>query len=299
MFHKYDHHLFDTRLCLRDIHLTLENTQRSTQKSTPRLIFVKFRGVLLNESFCDIRILRWRTPRRIYTVTLHWNTYIPYIIQVTRPAIIREDSVDLRGVFDWRIDQGDVGSCVAVSLCRVLSTTYGKWFSPLYLFWTARVLFYRKDPGEDHGINSLDALECIRRWGLCEEKYHPYNLENVTKKPSPAAFANAMLFREFRVVELDTIDELKRWLRRGRPISIDVNMSRRAFTDYETGIIPPKPNGEPSSWHNVVLCGYDDTRGVFTFLNSYGDKWGCDGYGYLPYTYFDTPCNISSALGFV
>ncbi len=37
--------------------------------------------------------------------------------------------------------------------------------------------------------------------------------------------------------------------------------------------------------------GYDDTKGLFRFKNSWGAKWGNKGYGALPYDYMKKYCS--------
>jgi len=41
-----------------------------------------------------------------------------------------------------------------------------------------------------------------------------------------------------------------------------------------------------SSWHSLVIVGYDDNDKTFTIANSWGDYWGDNGYFYLDYEYF-------------
>ena len=38
-------------------------------------------------------------------------------------------------------------------------------------------------------------------------------------------------------------------------------------------------------WHAIVLTGFDDDMNAFKFKNSWGKKWGEEGYGWLPYEY--------------
>ena len=54
------------------------------------------------------------------------------------------------------------------------------------------------------------------------------------------------------------------------------------------GIIPmPNPNDEIIGSHVVCLTGYNDHKGMFKFINSWGSSWGDKGYGYFPYEFFE------------
>ena len=39
--------------------------------------------------------------------------------------------------------------------------------------------------------------------------------------------------------------------------------------------------------HGIYFIGYDDSKKVFKFINSWGTEWGYGGYGYLPYKYVE------------
>jgi hypothetical protein len=57
-------------------------------------------------------------------------------------------------------------------------------------------------------------------------------------------------------------------------------------TLWQTGDIqlPDAPN--QMTWtHAIYLIGYDDNKKAFEFVNSFGDKWGYAGFGWLPYEY--------------
>ncbi|MVU83445.1 hypothetical protein GPX89_40185 [Nocardia sp. ET3-3] len=67
------------------------------------------------------------------------------------------------------------------------------------------------------------------------------------------------------------------------------------FTAYEsiftpavdkTGAIPlPHHSEKVVGGHCVVAVGYDDSRQVFRIRNSWGETWGDNGYGTMPYAY--------------
>jgi C1A family cysteine protease len=47
----------------------------------------------------------------------------------------------------------------------------------------------------------------------------------------------------------------------------------------------PKPGEEVVGGHCVLAVGYDDDAGAFIVRNSWGSKWGKDGYFTMPYAY--------------
>jgi len=47
----------------------------------------------------------------------------------------------------------------------------------------------------------------------------------------------------------------------------------------------PKQKEMVVGGHAVCIVGYDDRKKLLKFINSWGEDWGAQGYGYLPYDY--------------
>jgi C1A family cysteine protease len=47
----------------------------------------------------------------------------------------------------------------------------------------------------------------------------------------------------------------------------------------------PTKRQKPKGNHAVLAVGYDDSKELFIVRNSWGDKWGMNGYFTLPYSY--------------
>ena len=63
------------------------------------------------------------------------------------------------------------------------------------------------------------------------------------------------------------------------------------FVFSDCGIIPdPKKNDELKGGHALCIMGYDDSKNLFKFKNSWGSAWGDGGYGYLTYDYMKQYC---------
>lgn len=58
--------------------------------------------------------------------------------------------------------------------------------------------------------------------------------------------------------------------------------------NYCWGSSPIQVPGDPSqlNWrHGIYFIGWNDNTRMFKFINSWGEGWGENGYGYLPYDY--------------
>jgi len=57
------------------------------------------------------------------------------------------------------------------------------------------------------------------------------------------------------------------------------------FNRPKKGMLPTE-FGKKKSGHAVECIGFDDTKEIFIFQNSWGQKWGDKGYFYMPYEIF-------------
>ncbi|MCK5491938.1 MAG: hypothetical protein KAJ14_02370, partial [Candidatus Omnitrophica bacterium] len=56
----------------------------------------------------------------------------------------------------------------------------------------------------------------------------------------------------------------------------------------KTGLVPmPKKNEAALGGHAICPVGYDDKKKLVKFKNSWAEKWGQKGYGFLPYAYIE------------
>jgi GNAT superfamily N-acetyltransferase len=84
-----------------------------------------------------------------------------------------------------------------------------------------------------------------------------------------------------------TLDECKRTLAFRGPVLASFEMAQEWY-DAPGGVIPvPSASTQYVGAHSVLLVGYDDTQQQFKFINSWGVRWGDEGFGYLPYAIFD------------
>ena len=209
--------------------------------------------------------------------------------------------VDLRMYIDEIYDQGPIHNCTANTLCAAFSLelkrqakeqnqTYFQFVpSRLFLFYNSRICDDTTDT--DTGVSLRFALMAAHYMGFCGESFWPYKVENVTVKPPltayQAAFGNSIA--KYERLDQD-IDQFRACLKAGFPFAFGFEIySNFRDLDNDHGIMPMPSaedlaNYEPGR-HAVLAVGYDDTTQLITVLNSWGKRFGDNGYFYMPYKY--------------
>ena len=197
-------------------------------------------------------------------------------------------------------DQGALGSCTAfasVSAMEYLHKRFGgnkveDMFSERFTYYATRVNVLNWAP-EDSGAYVRDAVKSLVKYGTCLEKTFVYNNDCRTTPPQ-AAYSEALKYQALSYAKFEDgkneaerrqlIETLKANLDAGLPI-IGGFICYSNIWNAVSGVIP-KRNGQIIGGHAVLIVGYDDSKQLFKFKNSWGAGWGDRGYGYLPYEYY-------------
>jgi C1A family cysteine protease len=168
--------------------------------------------------------------------------------------------------------------------------------SPLFVYWNTRK-FEGTSPNEDSGATSLsDVIYVVNQWGACSEKLWPYDnyKQDFKKEPTKVCYEDAL-----KTTVLDNISHsnvtydltaLKTVLAQEIPVmgGVAVYASFESEEAKETGKIPlPKRGEKLLGGHAITFVGYNDQMKALKFVNSWGEQWGDQGCGYLPYAYFE------------
>lgn len=219
---------------------------------------------------------------------------------VTAPLLgngVRPTRVDLRETeFLSPIeDQRDLGSCTAQAVVGIVEylerKTYGNYVdhSRLFLYRAARKLYFKAQgdaPIGDTGCEIRTTIKALAAFGCPPEWIWPYNEYKFDIEPPPDAYALAQTYKGLYYVKLDTVEHIKAFIRISLPVAF-------GFTCYESidsvktdGLISIPKDGERAvGGHAVSAVGYSDYHIIIR--NSWGTYWGEQGYGYLPYWYFE------------
>jgi len=199
-------------------------------------------------------------------------------------------------------DQGQLGSCVGFAVAAMKEwqeqiehdkeVAEGKKYereedyydlSEAWIYWNCKKI----DPWPDsEGTSIRCAMQVLHRIGVpCEDAY-PYSdqFEGSPKRWAKLIAKWGLIDSYYRC---NGIDDLKIALPNG-PVVIGVACFREIFFVDDTGVIPyPANPDEMLGGHAVCAVGYDDSKQLVKFKNSWSFAWGQNGYGYLPYKYID------------
>lgn len=210
-------------------------------------------------------------------------------------------TVDLRSRFPPVYDQGALGSCTAQALCAAFTfNAPGFTGSRLFLYYNERML--EKTITYDSGAYLHDGIAAMKTYGLCSESLWPYIVSKYAVKPTPAIYTAALADRVLTAQNIQpTLSVMKQALSQGYPFVFGfvVYSSFLSNSASTTGIIPmPGPRESVLGGHAVIAVGYDDSRQLFIFRNSWGAGWGDHGYGYIPYAYLSNS-SLTSDLWYI
>lgn len=204
---------------------------------------------------------------------------------------VTEKAVDLRSGFAPIKTQGEQGACVAFAVASMMEYQYKRFFkedvdlSEAFMYYTVR----KKDGNEqkDEGTTFYDMIHNVSDTGVCLENSFPYDARVFDKEPSPVAYeeAHSRLIKSAKSVQVG-VEHFKSALVDGYPIGISMKMfesfdATKGFVNW-----PTQTELESScGFHAMVVVGYSDEQKVFVVRNSWGDKFGRDGYCYIPYSF--------------
>lgn len=192
-------------------------------------------------------------------------------------------------------NQGSIGSCVghgvteaaAFAIDFIYEGKDGRKptdYSRLFTYYNARE---HKDI--DEGAYIRDGVSGIVRFGLCEEKFWPYDQTRWAVKPSPEAYrmaahraGNVAYFR------IETLGDMLDCISQGFPIVY--GMTLFASFDYvglNGEVRMPKSAEKVVGGHCMLMVGYSMKKRAFYVRNSWGPEWGTRGHCWVPFEYIE------------
>ena len=158
--------------------------------------------------------------------------------------------------------------------------------SRLFLYYKVRKLYYKID--DDDGTTIEHCINELKDNGAPPEFIYPYDLRKLNHPPDDES---EKLSKFCRCLGFECIErnKIKLTLANNDPIVCGIrlykNIDNNPLVD-KTGILPEITDTDIfKGGHSVILVGYDDNTERFKFMNSWGTKWGDNGFGYINYKY--------------
>jgi C1A family cysteine protease len=235
---------------------------------------------------------------------------IPQDLDIIDPTGVLPSSVDMGQKFPPIGDQGEYGTCVTWAVGYNLKTALNgidnQWTasqlaqaqnqtSPKDLFWAIPAAQKGSDCNGTQFEAAMDQL--ISRGGASLSTVPYANLGNCSQTPpsdwtQDAADNKLVNYRKIADQSNSasmTVENFKGYLAEGRPIAIGAKLGDRfmrwnsnAVIDYDTYQNP----GMQHAYHAMVLSGYNDAKGAFKLVNTWGNSWGDNGTIWVDYDFF-------------
>jgi hypothetical protein len=199
---------------------------------------------------------------------------------------------DLSSWFPVPGDQGAQSSCVGWAVAYGLKTyqeaverkvrpTLSTTFSPSYIYNQI------KGGGCQAGSHIYDALNLVRSEGVAPMSEFRYDARSCDTEPDTATknVARPFTIADWRRVDISNEVEVKSQITSGFPVVIGMYIDH-SFQNLSGNNVYRGRTGPLTGGHAMVVVGYDDGRGAYKVLNSWGASWGDGGFGWISYNAF-------------
>jgi hypothetical protein len=219
-------------------------------------------------------------------------------------AARREPRISMRPRFPTPRDQGDQFSCAAFAVAYALKSYMDAVdlgvasYDDDHIYSPAFIYNQGNNHGGRSGIYIQFALSILQGGGCCSWKTMPYNVNDADTGPTPQIMKDAKRAQIARwdPVDVKNIDVVKSNLVTGTPIVIGawVDVENNGTWPQNDKVVTDRylhkgdeQNPHPGQgYHAMVLTGYDDAKGAFEIMNSWGTNWNQGGYGWIDYNFW-------------
>lgn len=165
-------------------------------------------------------------------------------------------------------------------------------FSPSFIYNQIRVR-----EGCEYGTSLIHALEVLKNQGGLKLKDFAYECEKEisTLDKEKAKQYRIIEFRDISPKGSDKVLNTKKSIAEGRPVVIAMDVPVSFNTAKELWLPLEDDYRNWSRGHAMTVIGYDDTKfgGAFEIINSWGKRWGKDGFTWIRYSDYDYFCKYA------
>lgn len=203
--------------------------------------------------------------------------------------------IDLSSRMPLPGNQGNQNSCVGWAVAYALKSfqeqveeqwplntnggpNHNTVFSPSFIY-------NQINNGVDGGSLFVDAFNVLSSEGAAPLRDMPYSDYSAPIPESARQAARRYRIDTWRRVNVQDTRELKAQLNANYPVVIGAIVDD-GFTRLGPGEIWSQTVGQRHGGHAMVVVGFDDSKGAFKVINSWGINWGSQGYGWISYDHF-------------
>jgi hypothetical protein len=212
-------------------------------------------------------------------------------------AAVREPRVSMRFRFPEPRDQGSQFSCTGFAVAYALKTYLDAVQIGLTTFTDDRVFspaFIYNQFSNDHGTSGIyieQALAFLQGGGCCPWNRMPYDPTDANTKPTKEMLEEA---RKYRIASWDPVavrevQKMKSYLIAQIPVVIGASVDVKdngTWKQNEKGVTDEYLHPDDIAYHAMVVTGYDDDKGAFEIMNSWGPNWNDSGFGWVAYGFW-------------
>jgi C1A family cysteine protease len=157
----------------------------------------------------------------------------------------------------------------------------------------------------DTGASFRSALKSLIQFGMPPERYYSTSSTQIDEEPKAFCYGFRDKYKDLIFFKLDINKDSENLLKKIRELLYLQLPCIFGFSVYDCidsaeksgDILLPTSHNKLIGGHSVMAVGYDDkylsinkltghsSSGALIIKNSWGENWGEDGYGYLPYEY--------------
>ena len=220
------------------------------------------------------------------------------LAEVYEPVNVEiKKGIDLRNAFTPVKDQGEAGSCTIFAITAIYEYLLNKIkagdpdLSERFVFYNTCV----KNQRPNGGASFKDVIDSIANYGICNEEDCPYStfVEDLQSEPTEVAYKNALNHKiiEAKMVKVEHA-HITAALSQGYPVAVAMKVFDSFGNGYKGYELTPQKDEVDNGnfeYHSMVICGYSEEDNIYIVRNSWGTKFGDNGYCYLPFAYVDDP----------
>ena len=198
--------------------------------------------------------------------------------------------VDLRQYCSSIEDQGKLGSCTGNAIAGAIELLHKRQnrtldISRLFIYYYERMFIGTVN--YDSGAYIRDGIKACYTYGAPTENLWPYNISKFKMQPHKTAIVDALKRKVTSYQRALDFNQVIDSITSGYPVTIGFNVysSFDSPAVAKTGFMPyPDVNKERLlGGHAVLLVGYNKDNNTFIARNSWGTRWGDNGYFYMPF----------------